>query len=179
MPATLAPARSDNELVAAVAEGDRQAADELIRRHERMIKSVVKASRFPATVEIDDLIQTGRIAMYRAAAGGTFDPTEAEWITYAMTIVRRAVWKEIARLTGVESGNGNDTERDSMDGNESRNVAPDVEGETYLKLPRKERKAIRLSLAHDQRPDGMTRAKILSAFNKVTGNDANSRRLIS
>lgn len=100
------PAISDLDLAAAYQAGDRSAAEAIVRRHEGIVRATVSGVRFPASIERDDLLQTGRMALLGAAACKTFDPAKSQWTTFAMTVVRRAVWKEVAKLVSQQRGSG-------------------------------------------------------------------------
>lgn len=62
------PEPTDAELVSRIRAGDRPAGDLLVRRHTGLVKSIVRQlGPYPPTVDKDDLVQLGLLAVYRLA----------------------------------------------------------------------------------------------------------------
>lgn len=76
----------DEILVARAQQGDREAAQALILRYQRLVRFLMREYYLPGQ-ERDDIIQEGLIALYRAIL--TFDREKASFPTFASTIVRR------------------------------------------------------------------------------------------
>jgi RNA polymerase sigma factor (sigma-70 family) len=89
-------APTDADLLAAAYAGDRSAEDALIHRHAGLVGAAVKQSRYPSSVDRDDLEQVGRIALLGAIRAKSFDPARVKFTTYAATCIRRAIWKHIS-----------------------------------------------------------------------------------
>lgn len=99
-----AEVRTDAELIAACQRGCRDAAAAILERHDGIVRGVVKIARHPPSVDREDLLQVGRMALLVAAKSATFDADKSKWTTFATTVVRRAVWKEVFRLSRQQVG---------------------------------------------------------------------------
>lgn len=115
--------KTDSELSDAYRAGDRSAGDALVVRHEGIVRAVVRAVRYPAGVDVEDLMQVGRLALLAAARTPEFDHDRTLWTTYAMTCARRAVWKEVARQAKQAAGLGRAKEWSALDCLPARTLA--------------------------------------------------------
>jgi DNA-directed RNA polymerase len=68
--------------------------DALVRKYEPLILSVL-AKKLPAFIGDDDLIQAGRIALWRSAK--RYDPDKGKFSTYAYKVIYHAMLKELGR----------------------------------------------------------------------------------
>lgn len=141
---------SDLELSRSVQAGDRNAAETLLARHEGMVRSVVRNSRYPVTVDRDDLMQVGRMALLAAANARNFDVARSKFTTYAMTSIRRAVWKEIGRQVGQLSAfGGGDGDRTALDFAPDREEIAGLDQDYYRSLGPLERSVVRFAVESD------------------------------
>jgi RNA polymerase sigma factor (sigma-70 family) len=76
------------------AQGGCQAClDALIREHTGLIRTIVRRVKYGG-VPYDDLIQAGRLALWRAVKG--FDPHRGvQFSTYGGLAIERALWREV------------------------------------------------------------------------------------
>ena len=86
------PLKPDNPAIFACAQGGcRECLNVLLARHERLVRYVVRNQIWGGVPE-DDLLQEGRIALWRAIEG--YDPRRgAAFSTYASVAIARAVWR--------------------------------------------------------------------------------------
>ena len=69
--------------------------ERLLRHHERLIHAVVRRS-WTGSTEYADLLQEGRIALWRAVCG--FEPERGNaFSTYAWPIIQRQLWRVVAQ----------------------------------------------------------------------------------
>lgn len=92
----IAPADTDAELCDRVRAGDRAAAEQLVRRHEGLVKRAALQRVSARHPDADDLIQLGRLALLRAAAG--YDPAGgSKFPSYAYQAVAWAAGSHLDR----------------------------------------------------------------------------------
>ena len=86
------PLKPDNPAIFACAQGGcRECLNTLLARHERLVRYVVRNQIWGGVPE-DDLLQEGRIALWRAIEG--YEPRRgAAFSTYASVAIARAVWR--------------------------------------------------------------------------------------
>lgn len=83
---------TDEGLCLRVQAGDREAASVLVIRYKPLVARQVRGMRIPTRVDFDDLIQVGRIALYRAAQ--KWEPgRKARYKTLAFVCVRHDLQK--------------------------------------------------------------------------------------
>ena len=91
--------QSDEELMAALAKGDRAAFDELHSRHQYGLKKYVKNWYYEATAEVDDVTQAVWLRVYRYA--GSYDPARSKVFTWICNMshkeFRRILRKDLIR----------------------------------------------------------------------------------
>lgn len=82
-------------LVACAQSGCEECLGRLVCHHEGLVHAVIRRSWVGST-EYDDLLQAGRIGLWRAICG--FDPERGTaFSTYAWTIIKRQVWRVVAQ----------------------------------------------------------------------------------
>ncbi len=91
--ARMNPARTDHELMAAIARGDEGAFRELVERHQREVYGTI-VKMIGDYHEAEDLAQRVFLRVYRAAP--RYRP-EAQFTTWLYTILRRLVFNESER----------------------------------------------------------------------------------
>ena len=98
----------NRELCIRIRNGDRQAAEELIKENEGLIYFHARSLTGPGEadllgfwgIEFDDLLQIGRLAVYEASM--SYDLTaEIKFSTYAFTIVRNAIFDLCRKASSV------------------------------------------------------------------------------
>ena len=95
--------RSDADLVDACRDGDRRAVDELFRRHAERVRGIVVRLRYVAREDLDDVLQTTFLEVFRSASAYTGRAAVGTWIVgVAMNVVRHYVRAEVRRRS-VES----------------------------------------------------------------------------
>ena len=86
--------------------------DALLREHERLVHKVVR-QQYPGRADYEDLIQEGRIGLWRAIEG--FDGSLGyAFSTYAWVAIRNQVWRAVAKAGKAQGwqevyGKGEDT----------------------------------------------------------------------
>jgi RNA polymerase sigma factor (sigma-70 family) len=76
--------------------------DVLIRQHEGLIHTIIQRQH-RGGVAYDDLVQEGRIGLWRAVLG--FDPRRGyAFSTYAWKAIERRIWQAVGKPLSVESG---------------------------------------------------------------------------
>lgn len=68
--------------------------DALVRKYEPLIHSVI-AKKLPAYLGDEDLVQTGRIALWRSAK--RYDPDKGKFSTYAYKAIYHQMLKELSK----------------------------------------------------------------------------------
>jgi RNA polymerase sigma factor (sigma-70 family) len=89
--------------------GCRECLNTLLARHEGLVRYVVRNQNWGRIPE-DDLLQAGRIALWRAIRG--YDPERGTaFSTYASVAIARAVWEATKKERGNQRLVGADTEQ--------------------------------------------------------------------
>ena len=95
---------SDEELTALARGGERQSVEVLVRRHRGIAVKAASRIALPNTIDRDDLIQAGLMAIARSAV--KWNPgAGSKFSTYAHGAVRKEVWHEYQqqlRSVGVQ-----------------------------------------------------------------------------
>lgn len=79
---------AESAAIAGWRAGDRVAGARLLAMHEGLVRTIV--SKYAGDrVDLDDLLQIGRLALLQAAAAPAFDPVRATLATYAGTVIAR------------------------------------------------------------------------------------------
>lgn len=104
-PAPGTPRPPDVALVAACAEGDREALGLLFDRHHRDVFRFVSRLAGPAFTEVDDVVQATFLTAFRAAGAFRGGAQVRTWLFGIAAQVlrhhRRSLWRRLARLRGL------------------------------------------------------------------------------
>ena len=79
--------------------------EQVIRQYEPLIRKIARGYEasvsFSGVMDLDDMMQTGRIAILNAVPD--YDPEKGKFITFCFHRIRREIWREICRITGIDS----------------------------------------------------------------------------
>jgi RNA polymerase sigma-70 factor (ECF subfamily) len=94
--------RSDGDLVLACAAGDRSALEELFRRHGERVRRIVVRLRYVHRGDLDDVLQTTFLEVYRSAKRYSGRAAVGTWIIgITMNVVRHYVRGESRRKSAL------------------------------------------------------------------------------
>ncbi len=98
-------------LVCAAKSDDAKATNQLIAYCEQLVRAeIAKLHPKPATLTYDELMQTGRVAVWQALRA--YNPERRSWLGYVQRAIRRALWRdkdrEIKRTSIEHTGESSD-----------------------------------------------------------------------
>jgi RNA polymerase sigma-70 factor (ECF subfamily) len=94
--------RPDGDLVSECADGNREALDELFRRHGERVRRILIRLRYVDQADLDDVVQTTFLEMQQSAKRFTGRATVGTWIVgIAMNVVRHYVRAETRRRSAM------------------------------------------------------------------------------
>ena len=80
---------NDYELLYMIKENDDEAIDIMIGKYEPIIRTMASSFSYNYNVEMDDLVQEGRIAVYKSI--NTYKDNKALFYTYVMVAIKNAM----------------------------------------------------------------------------------------
>jgi len=87
---------TDSELAARVRGGDRNALEQLVRRHTPLVLKMVDRLKLPSSIDRLDIVQEGLLALSRAASKWVpGHGSQSKLSTYAWAAIRNAITDEV------------------------------------------------------------------------------------